>query len=241
MWPQQNPKFKFKKFDVSHGQSSMKVGTDAVLLGTWVEVEGCSKALDVGTGTGVISLILAQRFPQLIIDAIDIHSESIEEAQFNFEASPWNNRLSAEHISLQNKDVTATHFDLVISNPPFFEAGNLSPIEERSKARHTKTLDYNTLITTSSKLLTDGGLFAVVLPFSVEGKFSEKCNANGLRLWRRLAFQPKGDKPPERILLQFRKSNTVPLEADEVLIHYNSDGTWTDGYKNLTRDFYLKI
>lgn len=241
MGRKQNSKFKFKQFDVSHAKSSMKVGTDAVLLGAWVEGSGCAKALDIGTGTGIIPLILAQRFENLFIDAIDIHTDSIEEAKDNFNASSWKDRLSAQLVSLQNFEVKRPQFDLIITNPPYFEAGNLSPIKERYQARHTTTLDYETLIVQSQVLLKESGSLAVVLPYSAEDGFRESCISNGLHLWRRLAFQPKTNKPPERILLQFKKANTAKLISNEVLIHYVSDGIWTENYKNLTRDFYLKI
>ncbi|MEM1407720.1 MAG: methyltransferase [Bacteroidota bacterium] len=235
----QKAKFCFKKFEVLHALSSMKVGTDAVLLGAWTEAGDSCVALDVGTGSGIIALMLAQRFPKLTITGIDIHDKSVTEAGTNFSNSPWPDRLQAkclEVAALQEKN----YFDLLVSNPPFFDAGSTPPDMDRSRARHTSSLSYKSLIEKSYSLLKEEGSLAVIIPYLAENRFQEKTDDQGFYLKHRLAFRPKKGKPIERVLLQYSKSKPTRVTNSE-LIHYLDNGDWTDDYKFLTKDFHLKL
>ncbi|MEM6524817.1 MAG: methyltransferase [Bacteroidota bacterium] len=231
--------FRFKQFEVSHTRSSMKVGTDAVLLGAWVEARNTKSALDVGTGSGVVALMLAQRFPDLRITGIDIHKESVIEAEKNFYDSSWKQRLKAVQTSLDAFE-PCHKFDLVVSNPPFFDVGNSSPEPNRSKARHTLSLSHEQLITVSCRILSSFGSLAVVIPALLENSFRIVANHNGLYLWRKMIFKSKKENPAERVLLQLLKIRPETDNETE-LVHYDSAGNWTKEYKALTRDFYVNL
>ncbi len=217
----------------------MKVGTDAVLLGAWVNAGTSRRVLDVGTGSGVIALMLAQRFPELSVTGIDIHRLSVKQAKNNFERSLWHNRLEAIAAPIQ-KFKPKVKFDLIVSNPPYFNAGNHSPIRYRAEARHTPTLTHDALLQHSSELLTSSGSLAVILPAQDELMFIHSAKEYGFHPWRKMSFKPKRAMKPERVLFQFHKNHQAECDETE-MIHYESDGTWSEQYKALTREFYLKI
>lgn len=217
----------------------MKVGTDAVLLGSWVDAKNAKYALDVGTGSGVLALMLAQRFSLLRITGIDIHRKSISEAAHNFQNSSWSPRLRAIEASLA-KFKPVDKFDLVVSNPPFFDTGYAGPKTDRSKARHTKTLSHAALLTAANALLNASGSLAVVIPALSKNSFQEMATSTGLHVWRTMVFKSKKEKPAERVLLQFSKSRPKANSRSE-LVHYDSEGNWTEEYRSLTRDFYIKL
>lgn len=216
----------------------MKVGTDAVLLGSWANSVG-KNALDVGTGCGIVALMLAQRFPNLQIRGIDIHEDSVEDAQFNFERSPWQDRLLAEKRALQSMTSAIGMYDLIVSNPPYFQNSTSAPSIHRHNARHTSNLGYEELTFCSAKLLTPNGSLAVILPAEQLKQFIKMAHDLGLYLWRQTTFLPKAKSPAERVLLQFLKQPTPPIKTK--LVHYTNDGEWTTGYKGLTKEFYLKL
>ncbi len=230
--------FNFKEFDIYHHNSSMKVGTDAVLLGSWV-AGSSGLGLDIGTGCGIIALMLAQRFENLYVKGIDIHEGSVKEAQFNFAQSPWGDRLQAENVSLQYIAQQRVEFDLIVSNPPFFVNSTQAPEINRNNARHTGNLNYKDLVHLSSALLKDSGSLALILPSDQEKSFVQMARERKLYLWRKTSFRPKRTKKIERTLLQFSKSPTTKV-LDE-LVQYTSEGDWTPEYKELTWDFYLKL
>ena len=155
--------FRFKKFEVSHSRSSMKVGVDGVLIGCWVRASEAGTILDVGTGCGVVALICAQRFPEASIRGIDIDAESVDEANFNFNNSLFSGRLQAEIKDFLEMPETE-RFDLIISNPPFFSSGVKSVETAREKARHELSLPLSALIAKARRLMTDMGVLALVLP-----------------------------------------------------------------------------
>ncbi len=216
----------------------MRVGTDAVLLGAWADVNKSKHILDIGTGCGVIALMLAQRTEEdVLIDAIDIDAASYEEAGLNFHYSPWATKLKVRLTSLQNFK-SDTPYDLIVSNPPFFTNSYKPERLTRVQARHTTELDALTLISSVKQLLSKSGKLCVVLPFTEGLEFIMLCERHELYCTRKFSVRGREHKPIERWLLEFQLSNTEP-EHGEIIIHDTGD-TWADSYNTLTKDFYLK-
>ena len=217
----------------------MKVGTDAVLLGAWVDVEGAHSILEVGAGSGVISLMLAQRTPpQTKIEAIEIEQDDARQAHENVARSPWPEKIKVHHQSFQSFN-SKNQYDLIVSNPPYFINSQLSPSNKRTQARHTSSLSYIDLIECAIKLLTSSGRLAVVLPFE-EGKyFQSLASKNNLHVIRQLAFFSRQGKPQERWLFEFGLEVTE-LVTDTLILHGKGE-EWSDEYNILTKDFYLKV
>jgi len=231
--------FQFKQFSVRHAKSTMKVGTDGVLLGAWVKNEGEKRVLDVGTGSGVIALMLAQRFSEASILAIDIDRDSADEASENFMKSPWAQRLAARHISLQQLARGKEFFDLIVSNPPYFNNGTRSPHTARHRARHRLALDHAELVGLSSRLLEPEGKLVVIIPELSYKEFLAHIRENGLREQKVLHFRPKSSKAVERIIIQAGRGEVTLAENE--LIQYDDMGNWSAHYKALTRDYYLRL
>lgn len=243
--------FNFKQFDVKQDKSSMKVGTDAVLLGTWVRINTSStNVLEVGTGCGVISLIIAQRYPEVTIDAIDIDQESADEAEENFRNSPWIHRLNAINKSLQEYNTTKV-YDSIISNPPYFNNSLQCPKQQRTNARHTNTLSYNDLLNHSNNLLSNNGSLSVILPFE-EGKLFIKLSTEFNFILNRITeVYPTPTSQPKRMLIELIKqpatTNSITItkvsdiQHSDTLVIENSRHNYTDDYISLTKDFYLNM
>jgi tRNA1Val (adenine37-N6)-methyltransferase len=218
--------------------SAHKVGTDGVLLGAWVKTENTKRVLDIGTGTGVIALMMAQRTQQDVqIDAIDIAAEDCEQARENFALSSWTERLFAHHTALQSYQ--AQPYDLIISNPPFFIDSAKPPLDKRIRARHTETLSPEELLTHSIRLLQPCGRLAIILPPAEGKKFITMAELSNLHCVRIGEFFSRAHKPLERILLEFRFQNQE-IEKDKIIL-YEKDNIWTEKYRQLTQNFYLKI
>jgi len=235
--------FRFKKFSVAQDRCKMKVGTDGVLLGAWSQVEGHQKGLDIGTGTGVIALILGQRSEQLTIAGVEIDQDSCQQAAENFAAAPWNNRLSIIDSSVQEYAANSPEkYDLIVSNPPFFTGGTISDSQDRNDVRHTIKLSHADLLRSVQKLLTPEGRFNIVLPL-IEGlRFIELAETYNLRLSRRQGVRPKASKPVSRLLLEFQKGGEGLLEEEDLVIQEEEGrNNWTEQYEALTRDFYLNM
>jgi tRNA1Val (adenine37-N6)-methyltransferase len=232
--------FRFRQFTLSHHQSTMKAGTDAMLLGAWLALIGQEqRVLDVGTGSGIIALMLAQR-SQAFIDAIDIHQPSVDQATQNFQDSPWRNRLKAQCIAFQKFSLQQIQtYDLIVSNPPFFH-NSLLPDDERLKmAKHNVNLSINDFISSSLKLLAPSGRLAVILPIAESFDFCAGAEANDLHLQQQLFVMPTSERTPfRRILLLAKKP------ADEIITQHltvrKSDGKYTEDYVSLTRDFHAE-
>lgn len=231
-------RFKFKQFELYHHNSSMKVGTDGVLLGAWANVKEANNILDVGTGCGLIALMAAQRNSEAHIDAIDIDRSSVQEANTNFELSPWKHRMNAIESSIQDFNHNL-RYDHILSNPPFFLDGTSSPVDKRHKARHTITLPVNELIEHAVRLLNSTGKLSVIIPTSLEQQLIEISLMYQLHLIKRTLFYSKRGNKPERSLLCLSK--TQQSLTEDTLIHYNSDGAWTDDYKNLTSTYHINL
>ena len=214
--------FKFKKFSVQHTLSTMKVGTDAVVLGSWIELtQERLRCLEIGCGCGVISLIMAQRLTQYFedqqytafkIDAIDIDAPSVEEASRNFVASPWASKLSALRSSFQH--YSAEKYDLIFSNPPFFVNSLNAPEQRRNNARHSTELSHQELIDHSIRLLQPNGKLCLILPFEEGQNIITKARfTKQLQLLRICKLYTSTRKPPKRLLLEFLLSDTLLEEV----------------------------
>ena len=228
--------FKFKKFSIVQSKSAMKVGTDGVLLGSWVNCQSAEKILDIGAGTGLISLMLAQRNNECNITAVEIDKETSEEANININNSKWRDRISIINININNF-ITSDKFDFIVSNPPYFPA-NFSK-NKRAIARHTNLLSFQDLIRTTVKLLSSKGIFAVILPKIAEAIFCKTANANKLFLIR--ICQVKGQKSSDikRVLLEFSFEKSS-LDSDSLVIE-ESRHIYTNKYIDLCQDFYLNM
>lgn len=231
--------FKFKQFAIEDNRCAHKVGTDGTLLGAWVNLEHTKSILDVGTGSGLIALMLAQRSdPTAHIDAIEIVATDCSQASDNVKHSPWSRKISVHNTSLQKFD-PAKKFDCIVSNPPFFNNSFKPPVQSRITPRHTDTLPFEELVQYSKWLLTHSGRLNVILPYTEGLQFIELANANAFHLTRQWSFRTRQEKAIERWLLEF--SNTsMPLEKGELLL-YEKDDDWSESYRILTREFYLKL
>lgn len=214
----------------------MKVGTDAVLLGAWCDVNNKSNALDIGTGTGVIALMIAQRNPNIQVTAIDIDAESVLQAKENAESSPFN-----ERIKICNTDFTTftsnEKFDLIVSNPPYYEEQVFCPDEKRNNARHTSSLDFSILVKQASEFLNHKGIFAVIIPTQAIQSFISLCVENKLYLLRRTDIFTAPKKQPKRVLLEF--TDNVAESKFTKLYMRDENNSLSNDYISLTKDFYL--
>jgi tRNA1Val (adenine37-N6)-methyltransferase len=230
--------FHFKRFSIAHDQSTHKVGTDGVLLGAWANVEGATKILDIGTGTGLVAIMLAQRSSSAAtIDAVELQEADAQQAKLNVEKSPWPDKIAVTHSPVQQFN-PGHRYDLIVSNPPFFINSWLPPDDQRSTARHTQHLSFPELLSNADRLLTSAGRFVVVLPFIEGNEFINMALPMGLYVSRKLEFKSRKDKPVERLLVEFsRQQAHVNCEQ---LVLYDHGEVWSEGYRRLTRDFYLK-
>ena len=230
--------FRFKQFTVAHDRSTHKIGTDGVLLGAWVDVNDARTILDIGTGTGVIALMLAQRTTaEAKIDAVEIEETDAMQAHENVMRSPWPEKIRIIHTALQSFDAERK-YDLIVSNPPFFINSWKPPQERRSQARHTQQLSFEEIIAFSRQLLSERGKLAIILPYQEALHFTELANGSNLFAQRVLEFRSRAHKPIERLLIEFG-FKTKQLEKEELVLH-DGEG-WSAGYMEMTREFYLKI
>ena len=230
--------FRFKQFAVKNDLTAMKVGTDGVLLGAWCPVGGARRVLDVGTGCGVIALMIAQRNATAVIDAIDIDDDAIGEAEYNFANSPWGERLTARHEDFNSMD-GSERYDLIVSNPPYFTNGVLPTGDARTMARHTGSLTYSQLIEGAARLLTYDGSLALISPTDAEGLIIEAAAFASLPVRHLTRVIPTEGAEPKRTLWQLTR-RAIPYREEEMTIA-SSDGTFTSEYIALTGDFYLKM
>lgn len=233
--------FYFKQFSVEDSSSPMKVGTDGVLLGAWCPTKENVSILDIGTGCGVISLMLAQRINNATIKAIDIDKGAIENAKQNFELSKWNNKLTAIECPIQLfSQITSEKFDIIVSNPPFFVESLKSNKNHRNLARHTDSLPFETLIENVSYLIKDDGIFACILPYNEGYRFIDIANKHNLFCSNIIHIANKPSHTVKRILFVLSKTENYTMESPTLFIR-NEDNTYSNEYLQLTKDFYTFI
>ena len=233
--------FKFKQFSVNQDRCAMKIGTDGVLLGAWTPlINNPYNVLDIGAGTGILSLMLAQRSNAEQIDAIEIDEDAYEQCVENFEASPWGDKLFCFHAGLDEfVDEPEDEYDLIISNPPFYTDDYKSDNASRDLARFEDALPFEELIEAAALLLSDNGIFSVIIPFKEEERFVSMCKE--LDLFPLKITRVKGTPTSEikRSLLAFCRMEQTPL-IDELVIEI-SRHNYTPEYIELTKEFYLKM
>ncbi|WP_058913191.1 tRNA(1)(Val) (adenine(37)-N(6))-methyltransferase TrmN [Entomohabitans teleogrylli] len=231
--------FTFKQFFVAHDRCAMKVGTDGILLGAWAPVVNVSRILDIGTGSGLLALMLAQRTEgSAQIDAVELDADAAQQAGENVQASPWRERIQVHCADIQTWAGQQTRrYELIISNPPYFEKGVPCASAERELARYTATLDHDTLLACASQLITEEGFLCVVLPESVGGYFVQRALGQGWHLRFRTDVAEAEMKLPHRVLLGF--SPTAGDLFSERLVIRGPDQRYSDAFCGLTRAFYL--
>lgn len=232
-----NNYFQFKQFTIHQTRAAMKVGTDAALLGTLAA--GGSRILDVGAGTGIISLMMAQRFPEAEITAVEIDENAFLDADDNFRESPFADRLTLHKTSFQEFAQQPISYDCIVSNPPYFDESLENPDEGRTKARHTSSLSFHDLIGGAYRMLENGGVFSVCIPPEVLKKFSAEALIVGFSLREIYGIRSVPRKPnPKRYVLVYQKG--VLCEPKEYFYcMQNADGSRSEWYQELMKDFYL--
>ncbi len=231
--------FRFKRFAVGQSGAAMKVGTDGVLLGAWCPLENRpARVLDVGTGTGLIALMIAQRGEAwgCRVDAVEIDQSAFEQAHDNFAASPWADRLVAHHADIQHF-APEYDYDLVISNPPFYNNSLMPPEERRAMARHTATLDFDRLAGCAAAV---GRELAVIIPAEQTSDFVSIAAGYGFHLARQTCVYSVPGRPARRSLLAFGRTAVEPMR-DTLVIEQSGRHRYTPEYRELTKDFYLKF
>lgn len=234
--------FQFKQFSIQQNRCAMKVGTDSVLLGAWCPLHNNPfSVLDIGTGTGILSLMIAQRSNAEQIDALEIDEDAFEQCVENFENSPWGDRLYCFHAGLDEFiDEPEDEYDLIISNPPFYTEDYKTENSQRDLARFQDAMPFEDLIEAADLLLSENGIFAVIIPYKEEEKFMDLCAE--VELYPVKVTRVKGTPTTEikRSLLAFKRYELPVLETDELVIE-TSRHKYTDEYIDLTKEFYLKM
>lgn len=233
--------FIFKNFTVCQDRCAMKIGTDSVLLGAWVALKNNPfSILDIGAGTGVISLMLAQRSNAELIDAIEIDDDAYEQCVENFERSLWGDRLFCYHASLEEfTDEIDDKYDVIVSNPPFYSEDYKTENNQRDLARFQDAMPFEHLVESASKLLSESGVFSVIIPFNEESRFIDLASKE--KLFPNRVLHVKGNLASKikrsLIAFSFRESD---IKTEELIIETERH-QYTENYINLTKDFYLKM
>jgi len=234
-----NPYFEFRQFTVYQDQCAMKVGTDGVLLGAWTDSEGARRILDVGTGTGLIALMLAQR-TEAAIDAVEIDEKAARQAMQNVEASPWPDRIHIHCIDFQGFSAGIhAQYDLIVSNPPYHQQSLKPPDQQRSYARHDTSLGYDELLRHTARFLAPHGRFSVILPSDKVDVMKDKAWLNGLYLKRLTKVRTTDTSPPARALIEFSRTRQHAPEISLLTLMESGSRTYTTEYKKLTSAYYL--
>ena len=231
--------FEFRHFIVRQDRCAMKVGTDGTLLGAWAEMAvGEGRVLDIGTGTGLIALMMAQRYPACWVKAIDIDPEACLQAARNVEESPFADRI--EVILADVADFTAEErFDAIVSNPPYFQSSLECPDSQRTTARHTSSLSYASLISSAFRLLKDDGRFSLIIPDDCLSSLMAEIHLAGFFVSRHWSVRTTPAKPPKRHLIEITKHPVDEINIKDCVLQISS-GERSPWYRELTRDFYIR-
>ena len=229
-------KFNFKQFSIQQNNAAMKIGTDGILLGAWTDVNKAKQILDIGCGTGVIGIMQAQKNCEAIIDLVEIDKSACIDANINISNCPWYNRINLFESAL-DKFNTNKKYDVIISNPPFFNNSLKSENNSRSLARHSISLDYKQIILFSNKYLNNNGGLSLILPYNQADECISFSKNNNLFLSRICNVKAKETKKAHRILLEFSKIEKN-LVKDTIIIENNLRHNYTKQYKVLTNNFY---
>ncbi|CDN30379.1 tRNA (adenine37-N(6))-methyltransferase TrmN6 [Mucinivorans hirudinis] len=234
--------FRFKQFEIEQRQSAMRVGTDGVLLGAWADVRGDEqRVLDVGCGTGLLALMVAQRNSKVVVDAIEIEPLAAQEAALNARRSRWNERIFVREISLQEYAATSEkRYCLIISNPPFFLNSSHNMQLTRTAARHAALLPYSDLVDGVISLLKPEGRFCAIFPYSEAGIFMAKAAREGLYCNKKLNITPIAGRSVKRIAAEFSFAKTELLE-ENLTIETTNPREYSREYRELTSPFYLRF
>ncbi|HEY8510911.1 MAG TPA: methyltransferase [Cyclobacteriaceae bacterium] len=228
----------FKQFSIRHDRVAMKVGMDGVLLGAWTSVENVKTILDVGTGSGVIALMLAQRTTDSVrVDAVEI-SDDAHQAAENFSASPWNDRLRAYQSSVQELEVEEP-YDLIVTNPPYYVDALKPPDPRRERARHDRSLRHDEIVAAANRLLSTHGRLSIILPHAESKSFETLAARQGFYCSRVCEVQSKPNKPPIRRLMEFERT-PYPTRRSSLCL-FDISGEPSAEYRSLTADFYLNF
>lgn len=232
--------FHFKQFSLNHHRSTMKTGTDAILLGVWTDVSEVTEALDIGSGSGIISLFIAARSNANVI-SIEIDNESVDESNSNYASSRFGDRMKVLNTDFVSyADSTESKFDLIVSNPPFFTNDLHSPDERKTIARHTDSLSFSQLCSGVSQLLKVDGRFTVVLPYSQYQKFCDIAREYKLFVFKELLIFPRRGLEPNRINIEFKRSEILSLKKEFFIIR-EENNKFTDQYREILGKYYTSI
>lgn len=234
--------FEFKQFTIQQEKCKMKVGTDAVLLGAWVNCGNSNKILDIGTGTGVIAIMLAQRTTDNInIHAVEVDDLAFAQASANAEATIWKDRITIYHSSIQDFQTRVSDYDLIVCNPPFFTGGTFSSDQQRRAARHAVKLPHGDLLIAVRRLLSPEGRFAVILPFLEGMRFQELALQYNLYCAQQVEVRTLPSKPVTRVLLEFQKTEQPTVKSSHILQDQEESNQYTDAHKQLIEPFLLHL
>lgn len=230
--------FRFQQFSVDDSACAMKIGTDGVLIGAWAfdGVTRLGRVLDVGSGSGLVALMVAQRFPEAVVEGVDIDSDAVNQARENFARSPWSSRLTARQCDFL-EFTPGGQFDAIVSNPPFFVTGETAPDARRALARHEGGLTVETLIRRASLLLSQGGRLALIAPAERLDELIYTGAINRLDASRVMMVRPTDKAQPYRVMVEMVKGLSSTYTVDEMTIR--SHGSYTQSMRQLTDKFYL--
>lgn len=233
-----NNYFQFKKFRIIQEKAAMKVGIDGVLLGAWARIDGAGSILDIGTGTGLLALMVAQR-SQAQIDAVELEPEAASEALFNFQESPWSSRLAVHRCAIQDFE-SSIKYNHIITNPPFFENGSKSLDAKRIQARHTDSLTLQELLEKAKSLLAEDGKISLILPADKEVRVNELAGKMNIYRTRLCRVMPDETKKAHRILIELSREKSS-IEIQQIAIRDFQAGDYSPEYRELAKDFYLSL
>ena len=231
--------FRFKQFVIHQGKSAFKVGTDGVLLGASANITGCKRILDIGSGTGLIAIMLAQRSDAEVV-AIEPDHDSFIQANENVRLCKWRNRIKVENTDLQNFFPGSMKFDLIVTNPPYFSDSLKNPDPRKSSARHNDSLTSDEILKGVTKLMEDEGRFQLIMPYVEGNLFIAEASEYNLYCNSTLKIKPLPTSEVRRLIMTFSRGRSLPSERF-LTIEKGPRHEFTEEYVNLTKDFYLKF